>query len=125
MSRHASEGGAPRHLTPADGAARLPGPQGQRYAALLAHGTLVVEYYAPRGHDPQAPHTRDELYVVIAGAGWFVNGSARHRFAAGDVLFVPAGVVHRFEDFGDDFATWVMFYGPEGGEALARQAIAT
>lgn len=108
---------APRHLTPADGVARLPGPAGERYAALLAHGTLVVEYYAPRGRDPQQPHVRDEVYVVIAGAGTFVNGPARHRFAAGDVLFVPAGVVHRFEDFGDDFATWVMFYGPEGGEA--------
>jgi hypothetical protein len=23
---------------------------------------------------------------------------------------------HRFEDFTDDFATWVIFYGPEGGE---------
>jgi len=34
----------------------------------------------------------------------------------GDLLFVPAGIVHRFEDFTDDFATWVMFYGPEGGE---------
>lgn len=34
----------------------------------------------------------------------------------GDLLFVPAGVVHRFEEFTDDFATWVMFYGPEGGE---------
>ena len=111
------EGSAtPRHLTPADGAARLPGPLGQRYAELLVHGTLVVEYYAPRGHDPQSPHSRDELYVVIAGDGWFVNGPQRQRFAAGDVLFVPAGVVHRFEDFSDDFATWVAFYGPEGGE---------
>jgi mannose-6-phosphate isomerase-like protein (cupin superfamily) len=118
----AREGGAtPHHLRPADGAARLPGPLGQRYAELLAHGTLVVEYYAPRGRDPQSPHTRDELYVVIAGSGWFVNGSQRHRFAAGDVLFVPAGVVHRFEDFGDDFATWVVFYGPEGGEARRDQ----
>ena len=106
-----------RHrFTPEQGAAKLPGPGGERYAELFAHGTLVVEYYAPRGRDPQQPHARDEVYVVIAGAGWFVNGESRHRFAAGDVLFVPAGVVHRFEDFGDDFATWVFFYGPEGGE---------
>lgn len=34
-----------------------------------------------------------------------------------DVRFVPAGVVHRFEEFTDDFAVWVVFYGPEGGEA--------
>jgi quercetin dioxygenase-like cupin family protein len=38
-------------------------------------------------------------------------------FGPGDVLFVPAGAVHRFEGIGDDFATWVFFYGPEGGEA--------
>ena len=35
----------------------------------------------------------------------------------GDLLFVPAGVVHRFEEFTDDLAVWVIFYGPEGGEA--------
>ena len=27
-----------------------------------------------------------------------------------------AGVEHRFENFSDDFAVWVFFYGPEGGE---------
>jgi hypothetical protein len=32
------------------------------------------------------------------------------------MLFVPAGIEHRFYDFSDDFCTWVMFYGPEGGE---------
>ena len=108
-------GNAP--LTPALGLAKLPGPNGERYAEVFRHGTLVVELYAPRGRDPQSPHARDELYVVIAGSGWFVNGDERHRFAAHDVLFVPAGVAHRFEDFGDDFAAWVVFYGPEGGEA--------
>jgi hypothetical protein len=25
-------------------------------------------------------------------------------------------VPHRFENFTDDFGTWVIFYGPEGGE---------
>jgi len=32
------------------------------------------------------------------------------------VLFVPARVEHRFEEFSDDFATWVIFWGPKGGE---------
>jgi mannose-6-phosphate isomerase-like protein (cupin superfamily) len=40
----------------------------------------------------------------------------RHAFGPGDVLFVPAGVEHHFENFTDDLATWVIFYGPEGGE---------
>ena len=105
-----------RRVTLAE-AGRWPVPPGNLAAPVLAHGTLEVEYYAPRGIDPQQPHTRDELYVIAAGRGWFVNGDERHPFVAGDVLFVPAGVAHRFEDFTDDFATWVVFYGPEGGEA--------
>ena len=29
-----------------------------------------------------------------------------------------AGITHRFEDFSDDLVVWVLFYGPEGGEAI-------
>lgn len=93
--------------------ARLPGPDGERFAPVLEHDGLLVEIYAPRGRDPQQPHTRDELYVVVEGSGEFVNGDAREAFGPGDVLFVPAGVVHRFENFTDDLAVWVVFYGPE------------
>lgn len=107
------------HLTVAVANAQLPGPKGERFVELFRHGSLSVELYAPRGVDPQAPHTRDEVYAVIQGSGWFRNGSDRHRFGPGDVLFVPAGVVHRFEEFTDDMMVWVFFYGPEGGEAEA------
>jgi len=86
------------------------------WTTLFEHGTLKVEIYAPRNHDPQQPHWCDEVYVVISGSGFFLNGDERHPFKPGDLMFVPAGVVHRFEDFTEDFATWVMFYGPEGGE---------
>ncbi len=95
---------------------RLPGQGGERFAEIFRHGTLQVEVYAPRGTDPQQPHTRDELYIVMAGQGTFYNNGARTPFQPGDVLFVPAGVEHRFEDFSDDFVTWVVFWGPEGGE---------
>jgi mannose-6-phosphate isomerase-like protein (cupin superfamily) len=109
----------PSHrFTPSEGLARLPGPKGERFAELFRHGTLTVELYAPRGRDPQSPHSRDEVYVVIAGTGQFRNGSERHPFQPGDVLFVAAGVDHRFENFSDDLAVWVFFYGPEGGEAV-------
>jgi quercetin dioxygenase-like cupin family protein len=57
------------------------------------------------------------VYVVAEGRGQFRNGQTVHRFGPGDVLFVPAGVVHRFEAFSDDLVVWVFFYGPEGGEA--------
>jgi mannose-6-phosphate isomerase-like protein (cupin superfamily) len=103
-------------LTAEEALKRLPGPAGERYVKLFEHGTLEVELYAPRGRDPQKPHTRDEVYVVVQGSGMFVNGDARHPFGPGDFLFVPAGVVHRFEEFTEDLAVWVLFYGPEGGE---------
>lgn len=86
------------------------------FVELLAHGTLSVEIYRPVGQDLQTPHTRDEVYVVVSGVGEFVNGGQRKPFEPGELLFVPAGVEHRFENFSDDFATWVIFYGPEGGE---------
>jgi mannose-6-phosphate isomerase-like protein (cupin superfamily) len=103
-------------LTLADALARLPGPAGERFVELFQHGTLSIELYAPRGDDPQSPHTKDEVYVVVQGSGQFRNGDARHRFGPGDVLFVAAGVTHRFEEFTDDLAVRVVFYGPEGGE---------
>ncbi|MFL6579791.1 MAG: cupin domain-containing protein [Burkholderiales bacterium] len=86
-------------------------------AVVLEHGTLQVKMYCPTGQDLQKPHTGDEIYVIARGSGWFRNGVERHSFESGDMLFVPAGAEHRFEDFSDDFCTWVMFYGPEGGES--------
>ncbi|HEY5972227.1 MAG TPA: cupin domain-containing protein [Pseudoxanthomonas sp.] len=86
------------------------------YVELFAHGSLSVEIYRPVGVDKQTPHTRDEVYVVVSGSGEFVNGGVRKPFQPGELLFVPAGIEHRFENFSDDFATWVIFYGPEGGE---------
>jgi mannose-6-phosphate isomerase-like protein (cupin superfamily) len=72
--------------------------------------------YAPRRFDPQQPHSQDELYLVVHGSGTFVHGDERTPFGPGDALFIAAGIPHRFEDFSDDFATWVVFWGPAGGE---------
>lgn len=94
-------------------------PQGERFVRAFAHGTMTVEVYAPAGHDPQTPHGQDELYFVQAGTGEFVVGSERHAFGPGTVLFVPAGVPHRFLHFTPDFVTWVVFWGPPGGEGDA------
>jgi mannose-6-phosphate isomerase-like protein (cupin superfamily) len=93
-----------------------PIPEGRRSAQILRHGSLELRWYAPRGEDPQTPHERDELYVIAAGRAAFVRGAERVQVAAHDVLFVPAGMPHRFEEMSADFATWVMFYGATGGE---------
>ncbi len=103
-------------LTIDNALAKLTQARGSEFITLYLHGSLQIEVYKPNRVDRQQPHSRDEVYVVISGSGYFLLGTDRQPFAAGEVLVVPAGVVHRFEDFTDDFATWVLFYGPAGGE---------
>lgn len=100
----------------ADAHDAIPTRDGKLYAELFRHGTLTVEIYAPKGIDLQQPHTRDELYIVVAGRGWFSVEGQRFQFSPGDAIFAAAGEDHRFEDFTEDLLTWVVFYGPEGGE---------
>jgi mannose-6-phosphate isomerase-like protein (cupin superfamily) len=102
--------------TVTDALLRLPGPSGERFATVFQHGSLLVEIYAPRGNDPQQPHTRDEIYFVATGSGEYVCADSRQTFGPTDLLFAAAGVEHRFENFSDDLTLWVLFYGPEGGE---------
>lgn len=105
-----------RRISIEEARGEIPGPGGERYALLFERGQLEVELYQPRDVDPQQPHRRDEVYIVVAGSGTFVVGNERLTFGAGDFLFAAAGVVHRFEVFTQDLTLWVIFYGPEGGE---------
>lgn len=105
------------HQTVAEGLSRLPTADGQRFVERFRHGSLELELYAPRGHDPQTPHSRDEVYIVVTGHGRFRREDRTIPFGPGDFLFVPAGDDHRFLDFSDDLVVWVLFYGPEGGES--------
>jgi mannose-6-phosphate isomerase-like protein (cupin superfamily) len=95
----------------------LPPPDAvPRSHPVLNHGTMRLRFYRPVGRDPQQPHEQDEVYIVWQGSGTFVCNEARYVFGPGDALFAPAGAVHRFEEFSDDFCTWVVFWGPPGGE---------
>ena len=47
---------------------------------------------------------------------WLKRSGKRYWYTFAPMLFVAAKVEHRFESFSDDFATWVVFYGPRGGE---------
>src|SRR5262249_53215189 len=105
------------HVSLAEALSKGPPPPGNLAVPIFAHGSLEVELYTPREHDPQKPHRRDEVYLIATGKGLFFDGLHRHQVAPGSFLFVPSGQEHRFEDFSDDFAVWVFFYGPDGGEA--------
>ena len=95
-------------------------PTGVWDKEVIRHGTMSVSLFAPRGEDHQTPHAQDELYIVVQGSAVLnVTSGEGLLFQAlpGSVLFVPATVAHRFENLSDDFASWVIFWGPTGGEA--------
>jgi len=90
----------------------VPLPDGRRSSEVFVDGDLEIRLYAPKGHDPQTPHDRDELYIVAAGHGTFRVGEQVNPVETGALLYAAAHEIHRFEDFSDDFAVWVVFYGP-------------
>ena len=99
--------------------ARIPGPAGEHSVSVLQRGTLDVKLSLPTPPNRQTPHAQDEVYVVIRGRGILLHDGERDPFESGDLLFVAAGTEHRFEDFSEDLAVWVVFYGPRGGEVPA------
>ncbi|HEY1709508.1 MAG TPA: cupin domain-containing protein [Rhizomicrobium sp.] len=87
------------------------------FITVATQGEMRLLLFAPQGTDTQTPHTQDEVYVVVSGHGTFRRGGDTVNFTSGDMLFVGAGVEHRFETFSDDFKTWVVFFGPKGSSA--------
>ena len=94
----------------------IPGPAGEHAVSLMQRGTLEVKLSFPVSPNRQTPHAQDEVYVVIRGRGVLFHDGKRDPFESGDLLFVAAGTEHCFEDFTEDLAIWVVFYGPPGGE---------
>ena len=110
-------------VVPLAKAAVAPPSPGRASSLHMQHGSMQLRFYAPKGVDAQTPHTQDEIYIVASGHGAVVSGPSEDRlerrtFGPGDAIFVAAAHVHRFVDFSDDFATWVVFWGPEGGEKM-------
>lgn len=93
----------------------------RKFTVMLQHGSMQIEYFAPEKVDTQTPHKQDELYIIVSGHSQFYRNGEIVECKTGDVLFVPAGMDHRFINFSNDFATWVIFYGPNGGEKSGNQ----
>jgi mannose-6-phosphate isomerase-like protein (cupin superfamily) len=106
----------PLHITREQAVNQLAQEAPAVFAVLMRHGSMSVEYFAPKDRDTQTPHRQDELYIIAAGESKFYRNGETVHCKTGDVLFVPAGMEHRFINFSDDFAIWVIFYGPDGGE---------
>lgn len=71
---------------------------------------VTLVFFAPRDVDYQTSHDEDEFYFIARGSGKIVIGEETFDCDVGDAFFVEAKVIHRFEDFTDDFATWAIFF---------------
>ncbi|MFP5342660.1 MAG: cupin domain-containing protein [Candidatus Limnocylindria bacterium] len=80
----------------------------------LSGGLYVLEAGAT---DPQSPHGEDELYVVMSGRATVRVGDEDRPVSAGSVVFVGAGVPHRFHAIEERIVLLVMFGPAESSRA--------
>ncbi|MGW0751897.1 cupin domain-containing protein [Streptomyces sp. NPDC002587] len=64
--------------------------------------------------DPQQPHRQDEVYFVVSGRASITVGEETTTVARGSVVYVPAGVPHKFHHISEDLRIMVVFSPPEG-----------
>ena len=92
-------------------------PERERSARVWQRGALDVAFAFRVPPKQQAPHTQDEIYIIVRGRGVLIHDGRRDSFEAGDILFVAAGTEHQFEDVTENLALWRVFYGPHGGDS--------
>ena len=81
-------------------------------------------YVLPAGGvDQQQPHTEDEIYVVLAGRSSFTAGQETRAVEPDDVIFVGAGVPHRFHDITEELRVVVVFAPAENERYSAGAGI--
>ncbi|MBB1244157.1 cupin domain-containing protein [Streptomyces durbertensis] len=85
------------------------------YLQFLRERNMSVGLYAlDRGSlDPQQPHGQDEVYFVVSGRALITVGDETEPVARGSVVYVPAGVPHRFHHISEDLRVMVVFSPPE------------
>jgi mannose-6-phosphate isomerase-like protein (cupin superfamily) len=62
--------------------------------------------------DTQTPHTEDEVYYVVSGRARITVAGETEDVTAGSIVFVAAGVEHRFHDIEEDLLTLVFWAPP-------------
>ncbi|HEY6058636.1 MAG TPA: cupin domain-containing protein [Candidatus Limnocylindrales bacterium] len=89
---------------------------GRPYLEAARSPDLSVGLYTLRAGavDRQSPHTEDEVYVVVDGRASIEVGGELRAVQPGSVIFVAAGLDHRFRDIVEDLSVVVVFGPAEG-----------
>lgn len=87
---------------------------GHGYIDFLASDKLSVGLAVWPAHsvDRQQPHGEDEVYYVISGRGKITVAGEARAVRPGSLVYVAAGVVHRFHDIEDDLRVLVFWAPP-------------
>lgn len=84
---------------------------GKLYLEFLRVPSLSLGLYVlpAGGVDPQKPHAEDEIYYILSGHGAILVGEERRPVQPGSIIFVAAGVEHRFYDITEALQILVFF----------------
>ncbi len=84
---------------------------GKRYFEFLRVPAMSAGIYvlAVGQSDPQSPHTEDEMYYVVSGRGRMKSDQEDQAVGPGSVIFVAAGVEHRFYEVVENLTVLVFF----------------
>ncbi len=84
---------------------------GKSYLEFLRRPSMSAGLYVlPAGAlDPQQPHSEDEVYVVTGGRARIRVGEEDQAVGPGSIVFVAAGVDHRFHAITEDLSVLVLF----------------
>jgi mannose-6-phosphate isomerase-like protein (cupin superfamily) len=84
---------------------------GKRYMEFLRVLAMSAGVYVlpAGGADPQSPHKEDEMYYVVRGRARMRADSEDQAISEGSIIFVAAGVEHRFYDITEELMVLVFF----------------
>ena len=87
--------------------------RGDLYLQFLSDQNLSVGLYELKAGsiDPQKPHSEDEVYYVVSGKSSIRVGNERSEVKPGSIVFVGAGVDHKFFDIREDLSI-IVFFSP-------------
>jgi mannose-6-phosphate isomerase-like protein (cupin superfamily) len=99
-------------------ATRAAGDEGP-YLEFLRRPSLSAGIYVipAGGIDRQQPHSEDEVYCVLQGRGAITVADEEQQVGPGSVIFVAAGVEHRFHDVVETLNILVVFAPAEYSQA--------
>jgi mannose-6-phosphate isomerase-like protein (cupin superfamily) len=84
---------------------------GKLYYEFLREPSISAGLYVLEAgsEDPQQPHTEDEVYHVVQGSATIRVAEEDRPVGPGSIIYVTAGVPHRFHAIEEDLEILVIF----------------